>query len=361
MGSLEHALNSRLPVPNPVIHVKRRFHRRRFREARSTLVKLSTGLMLCGVLSGVARTQVTASVPATDPASREAAGSPDLPLAPIQARPSIAGAPIVLSGPASLRSGAVPLVPSPGEEYSARAIELYREHQPDRSLDAFSALLKFRQPNAEELRFVGLDYVALKDLASADRWLHASLQLDKTEWRTWRYLGGVQYSEERVEEAVESFSQCLRLDPGNALAEDGLARSLEALGKSAEAASAYQLAVMFNNNDGTTSYLPPLHYGTYLLQLGDLKGALKYLTTAEKLGPEDPDVHEGLSKVFRATGDLHQAIAEMDIASDLSPGKARLHYLLAQLYRAEGKELEMKREIATSETLSKQHPDDPDR
>jgi Flp pilus assembly protein TadD len=73
------------------------------------------------------------------------------------------------------------------------------------------------------------------------------VQLDKTEWRTWRYLGGVQYSEEKVAEAVESFSQCLRLDPNNALAEDGLARSLEAQGKSAEAASAYQLAVMFNS------------------------------------------------------------------------------------------------------------------
>lgn len=354
-------MNSRLPVPNPVIQGKRRFHRRRFLEARSTPVKLTIGLMLCGVLSGVARTQVTASAPATDPASRKVAGSPDLPPAPIPARPSLAGEPIVLSGPAELDSGAVPLVQSPAEDYSARAIELYREHHPDRSLEAFSALLKFRQPSAEELRFVGLDYVALKDLASADKWLHASLQLDKTEWRTWRYLGGVQYSEERVQEAVESFSQCLRLDPGNALAEDGLARSLEALGKSAEAASAYQLAVMFNNNDGTPSYLPPLHYGTYLLQLGDLKGALKYLSAAEKLGPEDPDVHEALSKIFRATGDLHQAIAEMDIASDLAPEKARLHYLLAQLYRAEGKDLEMKREIATSEVLSRQHPDDPDR
>jgi tetratricopeptide (TPR) repeat protein len=304
---------------------------------------------------------VTASVPATDPAGREAAGSSDLPLAPVQARPSSVREPIVLSGPATLDTPAVRLGQSPGEEYSARGIELYREHQPDRSLDAFSALLRFRQPSAEELRFVGLDYVALKDLASADRWLHASLQLDKTEWRTWRYLGGVQYSEEKVPEAVESFSQCLRLDPSNALAEDGLARSLQAQGKSAEAASAYQLAVMFNSKDRAPSYLPPLHYGTYLLRLRDLKGALKYLSIAEKLGPEDADAHEALSETFRATGDLQQAIAEMYIASGLSPEKARLHFLLAQLYRAEGKDPEMKEEIATYVALSRQHPDDPDR
>lgn len=324
-------------------------------------MKLSTSLMLCGVLSGVARTQVTASVPATDPASREASGSPDLPLAPMQARPSLVRDQIVLSGPLALDARAVRLDQSPGEEYSARAIELYREHQPDRSLDAFSALLRFRQPSAEELRFVGLDYVALQDPVSADRWLHASLQLDKTEWRTWRYLGGVQYSEEKVPEAVESFTQCLRLDPSNALAEDGLARSLEAQGKSAEAASAYQLAVMFNSKDRMPSYLPPLHYGTYLLRLRDLKEALKYLSIAEKLGAEDPDVHEALSKIFRATGDLQQAIAEMYIASGLSPGKARPHFLLAQLYRDEGKDVEMKREIATYVALSRQHPDDPDR
>jgi tetratricopeptide (TPR) repeat protein len=206
-----------------------------------------------------------------------------------------------------------------------------------------------------------MDYVALKDLGSADKWLHASLQLDKTEWRTWRYLGGVQYSEEKVPEAVESFSQCLRFDPGNGLAEDGLARSLEAQGKSAEAASAYQLAVTFNSKDRMPSYLPPLHYGTYLLRLRDMQGALKYLKIAEKLGPEDPDVHEALSKIFRATGDLQQAIAEMCIASVQSPEKARPHFLLAQLYRDEGKDVEMKREIATYVALSREHPDDPDR
>jgi tetratricopeptide (TPR) repeat protein len=343
------------------MQMRRRSHRRRLCEARSMLGKLCTSLLLCGVLSGVARTQVTASAPSTDPASLEAGGSPDLPLAPTQAPPSIVREQIVLSSPAALDTRAVRFGQSPGEEYSARAIELYREHQPDRSLDAFSALLRFRQPTAEELRFVGLDYVELKDPVSADRWLHASLQLDKTEWRTWRYLGGVQYSEEKVPEAIESFSQCLRLDPGNALAEDGLARSLDAAGKTAEAASAYQLAVMFNSKDRTPSYLPPLHYGTYLLRLRDLKGALKYLSIAEKLGPEDPEVHEEVSKVYRATGDMQQAIAEMGIASVQSPGKARPHFLLAQLYRAEGKDVEMKREIATYVALSRQQPDDPDR
>ena len=344
-----------------MIEVRRRSHTRRLCRARSTLIKLSTSLLLCGVLPGVAHTQVTASVRAPDPASREAGGSPDLPLVPVLARPSSVGEQILLSRPVALETPAVRLGRSPGEEYSARAIELYREHQPDRSLDTFSALLRFRQLTAEELRFVGLDYVALNDSASADKWLHASLQLDKTEWRTWRYLGGVQYSEEKVPEAVESFHQCLRLNPSNALAEDGLARSLDAQGKSAEAASAYQLALMFNSKDGAPSYLPPLHYGTYLLRQRDLKGALTYLSIAEKLGPEDPEVHEALSKIFRDTGDLQQAIAEMYIASGLSPEKARPHFLLAQLYRTEGKDLEMKREIAAYVALSRQHPDDPDR
>jgi tetratricopeptide (TPR) repeat protein len=354
-------LNSRFPVQNPVIQGRRRSHRRRFCPARPTLMKLGLCLLLCGVLSEVALTQVTTSVPSTDPASRERGGSPDLPLTPLTTIPSLVGGQIVLSDSSALDTRTVGLDQSPGEEYSTRAIELYHGHQPDRSLDAFSALLRFRPLSAEELRFVGLDYVALQDLVSADKWLHASLQLDRTEWRTWRYLGGVQYSEEKVPEAVESFSQCLRLDPGNALAEDGLARSLEAQGKSAEAASAYQLAVMFNSKDPMPSYLPPLHYGTYLLRLRDLKGALNYLSIAEKLGPGDSEVHETLSDIFRATGDLQQATAEMYIATGLSPVKARLHFILAQLYRDEGKNLEMKREIETYATLSRQYPDDPDR
>ena len=80
------------------------------------------------------------------------------------------------------------------ELYSELGVALYRNHQPDKSLDAFTSMLKFRQPDSDELRIVALDYLELRDLPSADKWLHASIKLNPSDWRTWRYLGGVQFS-----------------------------------------------------------------------------------------------------------------------------------------------------------------------
>ena len=60
------------------------------------------------------------------------------------------------------------------ESKSLLGMELYRIREPAQSLDAFSAMLKFRQPDADELRFVVLDYLALHDLPSADHLLQES-------------------------------------------------------------------------------------------------------------------------------------------------------------------------------------------
>lgn len=247
------------------------------------------------------------------------------------------------------------------ELYSELATVLYRNHQPGRSLDAFSTMLKFRQPNADEFRLIALDYVALHDLVSADTWLHASLKLRSTDWRTWRYLGGVQYSEEMVADAIGSFQECLKLDPHNALAEDGLARSLDALGNHDEAERAYRSAIVFNIEGHTPSWLPPLHYGTFLFKKGNLKEALEQLSIAERIDPMDSETHEVLSGVYRRMRLIEKAISEMRIASSLRPERARLHLILSQLYRDAGQRADGQKEIELYATLSKQYPKDPDR
>jgi tetratricopeptide (TPR) repeat protein len=247
------------------------------------------------------------------------------------------------------------------EAYSQLGIALYRQGKPTDSLNAFSSMLKFRQPNADELRIVGLDYVALHDLPSADRWLHASLSLKSDDWRTWRYLGGVLYSEEKAADAATSFHECLKLDPRNALAEDGLARALDALGHHDEAGQSYQLAVEFNRENHPPSPLPPLHYGIFLFKRGILKDALEQLNFAEVLDPKDSETHEIVGSLYRRLGDREKAIAETSIAATLCPERARLHFVLAQLYRDAGKNAERQKEIEQYVVLSKNNPDDPDR
>lgn len=247
------------------------------------------------------------------------------------------------------------------ELYSQLGIALYRNHQPDRSLDAFSSMLKFRQPNADEFRFIALDYVDLFDMASADKWLHASLRLRSTDWRTWRYLGGVQFSEELIPQAEASFRECLKLDPTNALAEDGLARSLAAEHKLDKASLHFQRAMLLNRQAATPSSLPYLHYGEFFFRQNNLNDALKQLLQAEQMDPNDPETHEYLSYVYKRQGHPRQALSEMAAASALRPESPRLHLLLGLLYRDDGNRNMADQEMKRYVDLSRQHKDAWDR
>lgn len=245
--------------------------------------------------------------------------------------------------------------------YSRLGVALFRSHRPGPSLDAFTALLHYRQPNADEFRLLALDYVELRDLASADKWLHASIGLNPSDWKTWRYLGGVEFSEEQPTQAVDSFTECLKLDPSNALAEDGLARSLEALGRSTDARDHFERAIQLNTAQKTPSALPALHYGEFLYRQGVLDAALRQLSDSAHLVSEDPETHEFLSQIYQRKGNHTQALNEMKQAASLWPENPRLHFLLGRLYRENGDLKNAQEEIDRYVELSRRHEEAWDR
>jgi tetratricopeptide (TPR) repeat protein len=245
-----------------------------------------------------------------------------------------------------------------GDPQSERAHALlglvkYRQHIPDKSLDQYSLAKRYGALNADDLRIVGLDYVELHDLPSAERWLKASIGLHANDWRTWRYLAGVQYSEEHPVDAANSFAQCLRLDPGNALAEDGLARSHEALGDTDKAAEEYRQAVLFNSRSRPPSWLPLLHYGSYLRRTSHLSEAIPLLKQAEQLAPDDWEPHAEMAQADEDNGELKAAESEFQRALALAPDRVRLHMMLARTYQRDGQkdkaaaEIKLYREFAS--------------
>jgi len=222
----------------------------------------------------------------------------------------------------------------------------YREGLPGKSLDEYSLAAKSGTLNADDLRIVALDYVLLHDLPAAERWLKASIALNATDWRAWRYLGGVQYSEEHPVEAANAFEQCLRLNPENALAEDGLARAHEAVGETEKAGEEYRLAVLYDGLSATPSSLPLMHYGNYLLMTkSHLTEAIGYLKQAEQLDNSDWEVHAALGKANEDGGDLKAAQEEYQTSIALAPDRMRLHFLLARVYRQEGQKEKAAAEI----------------
>lgn len=212
----------------------------------------------------------------------------------------------------------------------------YREGVPDKSLDQYSLAAKLGPLTADDLRTVALDYVQLNDLPKSEHWLKQSIARNPRDWRPWRYLGGVQYSEEHPAEAAASFDQCLRLDPGNALAKDGLARSHEAMGNTKEAAEEYRQAIMLNSRSVQPSSLPLLHYGSYLRRAGRLSEAIPLLKQAEQLASEDWEAHTELAQAHEDNGDLKGAESEFQRAITLAPDRIRLYYMLARAYQRDG-------------------------
>ena len=221
----------------------------------------------------------------------------------------------------------------------------YREGVPDKSLDQYSLAAKGGSLGGDDLRIVGLDYVQLHDLPSAEHWLKTSIERNPDDWRTWRYLGGVQYSEEHPVEAAHSFEKCLHLDPANALAEDGLARSHEALGDTQIAAEEYRQAVLHNAHSRPPSWLPLLHYGSYLRRSSRVSEAMPYLKQAEQLARNDWEVHAEMAQANEEGGDLKTAETEYQRAIALAPDRIRLHIMLARIYQRDGQKEKAAAEI----------------
>jgi Tfp pilus assembly protein PilF len=230
--------------------------------------------------------------------------------------------------------------------HSLLALVKYRQGHPDKSLDEYSLAAKCGSLDSDDLRVVALDYIQLQDLPAAERWLKASIARKPGDWRTWRYLGGVEYSEEHPVEAAYAFEQCLRLDPENALAEDGLARSHEAVGETEKAGEEYRLAVLYNGRSATPSSLPLMHYGNYLLlTTSDLAEATGYLKQAEQLANSDWEVHAALGQADEDGGDLKAAQEEFQTSIALAPDRIRLHVMLARIYQREGQKEKAAAEI----------------
>jgi Tfp pilus assembly protein PilF len=237
----------------------------------------------------------------------------------------------------------------------------YREGHPDRSLDEYSAARKLGPLNADDFRIVGLDYVQLHDLPSAERWLHKSIDLVADDWRTWRYLGGVQYSEEHPADAADSFGECLRLDPENTLAEDGLARSHEAMGETTKAGEEHRLAVEYNARSASSSALPLLHYGSYLRNTtAGLPQAIACLKQAVKLNGNDWEAHSELGQAYRDAGQLALAEQQIRTAISLGPDHPRLHFILARIYQREAEkdkaaaEIKLYKAIAAKDSANRE-------
>lgn len=223
--------------------------------------------------------------------------------------------------------------------YDARALlGLIRFHQnrPADSLAEFTRAAKFQKPSAGVLTVIALDYVKLGDLASADKWISADIRMEPADAMAWRYLGGIRYSENRLDDAIKAYQECLKLHSEDVPAEDGLGRSMEGLNREDEAAAAYRTALDWQDRAKSSYPQPLLHLGSLLLRQGHAGESLAYLLQADALSPGDPETMTQLGMAYTQLKRFDKAQSELERAAATEPGNSHIHWLLAGVYRKQG-------------------------
>lgn len=233
---------------------------------------------------------------------------------------------------------------------------LFRQIKARESLAEYTEGAKYQRPSAADLRVVGADYVLLNDYGDADKWFTKS-----TEWAPgnalgWYYLARAKYNENRFEEAVAAFRECLKLDPKHIRAEDNLGLTLQALGRTDEAQQAFENAIEWQANAQVKDPWPYIDFGSFFLENNQPEKAAPYLQRALEIAPDSAKAHQQLGKAYLLLRELPKAQVELERSVQLEPDNARAHYVLGQLYQKQGESGKAKQEFAQFSRLNALHP-----
>jgi tetratricopeptide (TPR) repeat protein len=233
----------------------------------------------------------------------------------------------------------------------------FKQGKPRASLAEYTQGAKFRNPSANDLQIVALNYVLLEQYADADHWFTRSLELNPNNPQGWYYLGRTKYSENRFEEAIIAFRQCLNRDPTNVKAKDNLGLSYQALGRMDEALAAYREAIAWQAHMLEKYPGPFLDLGTLLLEQNQVQEAISYLRQAIEISPQEARAHEQLGKAYSRLNELEKAQEELEKAVALVPDSAPLHFMLGQVYRKRGlpEKARLELELGAALQESRQH------
>jgi tetratricopeptide (TPR) repeat protein len=213
---------------------------------------------------------------------------------------------------------------------------LFKKQDAKSSLGEYTEAARYRTPGPADLEAVAGDYVLLKDYPDADKWFTKAVEWNPKDSLGWYYLGRTKYNENRFEEAVGAFEQCLKLDPRNVKAEDNLGLSYEGLNQIEKAMAAYRTAIDWQRDARDKNAGPLIDLGSLLIDNNHAEEGLPYLLDAERISAEDYRVHRQLGKAYTHLNQLQKAGSELEKAAQLAPQNAPVHFMLSQVYRRQG-------------------------
>ena len=143
--------------------------------------------------------------------------------------------------------------------------------------------------------------------------------------------GEADYAAGKYKEAVEEFSEAVRLKPDWVQAHYALALSLTETEKLKEAIDEFKQVLKLDAKEDlkTLSYY---NMGNTYVDLGQYKEAIESYKEAIKLRPELPKPHNNLGLAYAASDQLAEAVAEFNQAVQLRADYAEAHFNVGVAY-----------------------------
>jgi tetratricopeptide (TPR) repeat protein len=175
-------------------------------------------------------------------------------------------------------------------------------------LDVYHEILNLNAESAEADMLAGEAMDELKNVAGAIDEFRAAVKAGPREPDVHFGLGYLLWTQKQFPEAASEFRAELGNEPAHAMALTYLADSLIHLNQSEAALPLIEKAI--RSDPGIE--LAHLDLGTLLSDAGLRDDSIRELKIAEKLRPDDPNVHWHLGRLYQVTGKKEAAQAEFD-------------------------------------------------
>ena len=220
-----------------------------------------------------------------------------------------------------------------------RGLILYREERYDQALVDLQRSFRLDERNPNTSKALGLCLVRMGREELAETFFEISVGLAPTDPMAHYYLGLNAYTTKRFERAAALFERSVSLDPHSVDGQSFLGRSYEALGQVELAAVHYAEANDLNRKNEQGSATPPLLLGTLLYRQSKLDQAEQHLREALSYDETSSRVHYWLGLILERRFSNEAAIRELTRAAALAPEDHRPHYALARIHRKTGNHL----------------------
>lgn len=181
-------------------------------------------------------------------------------------------------------------------------------------MDAYREIVTLNSESAEADMLAGEALDEMKDNEGATKMFRAAVAANPSEPNVHFGLGYLLWAQKIYPEAAQEFKSELANDPQHVQSLVYLGDTEIQLNLPADAKPILEKAVRLD----PAQPLAHLDLGILLSDAGDNEGALREFTLAEKLNPNDVNVHWRLGRLYRTMGRKDEAKAEMEKASTLN-------------------------------------------